>query len=533
MKSEKGKAESGNDSAGEAALLPPSTFRLPLSAFLWGVASSGYQCEGGYNGAGQPQNNWSGAEAGKRVMRTGTASDFWNRYEEDFARCRAMGLKAFRLSIEWPRVQPSASAEPSEPPPFDRRALDKYADIIADCRAQGMEPVVTLQHFTHPAWLGVDAWLDDRTPELFETFVAVSVARVNRRLMAAHDQPPIRWFVTLNEPNMLVLNTYLNRHFPGGGGGGIAVGVAAYNRLLSAHVRAYNAIHDLYEAEGWNPPQVTMNTFCSDVYWSEKMLLDLLCLRERGIPRSALRAHFRAKADDLNRALIAASLPFRTDPYVWIGRLVHWVTDLLAPKHATPEAFRYFLDTLDRSKRARVLDYLGLDYYDPFTGHIFRPPSFADLEFKSKGLHGHLMNGLSRKWWDWHVLPEGMHFFCKYYAGEFDRGVLIAENGMALRRKFDNSISHGRRDKVTRSDFLKAHVREVRRLIAEGVPMLGYLHWSITDNYEWGSFTPRFGLFSVDYSADAARHAVDHLGDCPSETYARLIAGAESLEFSL
>jgi Beta-glucosidase/6-phospho-beta-glucosidase/beta-galactosidase len=492
--------------------------------FLWGVASSGYQCEGGYNGPGQPQNNWSGAEAEGRVMRTGAAADFWNRYEEDFARCRAMGLKAFRLSIEWPRVQPSVSAHPSPPPPFDLAALEAYADRIASCRRFGLEPVVTLQHFTHPAWLGVDAWLDDRTPELFEEFVAVTVRHVNSRLIGAHGQRPLRWFVTLNEPNMLVLNTYLNRHFPGGGRGGLAVAVAAYNRLLAAHVRAYNAIHDLYESEGWRSPQVTMNTFCSDVYWSEKMLLDLLCLRERGIPRGALRVHFREKARQLNRELAAARLPFRSDPYVWIGRLVHWLADRAAPRYATAEAFRFFLDTLDRSKRARVLDYLGLDYYDPFTAHLFRPPSFADLEFKSKGLHGHLMNGLSRKWWDWHMLPEGMHFFCKYYAGEYGRGILIAENGMALRRKFDNSHAGPRRDNLTRSEFLRAHVAQVRRLRAEGVPLLGYLHWSITDNYEWGSYTPRFGLFTIDYAASAARLVEDHLGDRPSETYARLIA---------
>ncbi len=61
--------------------------------FLWGVASSGYQSEGGYNGPGQPQNNWAPDEAKRRVARTGTAVDFWNRYEEDFAHCRAMGLE--------------------------------------------------------------------------------------------------------------------------------------------------------------------------------------------------------------------------------------------------------------------------------------------------------------------------------------------------------------------------------------------------------------------------------------------------------
>lgn len=493
--------------------------------FLWGVASSGYQCEGGYNGPGQPQNNWAEAEARDRVMRTGRAADFWHRYEEDFARCQAMGLKAFRLSIEWPRVQPSTTTKRREtPPPFDFAALDAYADLVASCRRHGMEPVVTLQHFTHPAWLGVDAWLDDRTPELFEKFVRTAVERVNIRLVGEHGQAPIHWHVTLNEPNMLVLNTYLNRVFPGGGKAGFAVGVAAYNRLLSAHVRAYNAIHDVFEEHAWPEPAVTMNTFCSDAYWSEKMLLDLLCARERGVARNGLKDYLRQGSDDLHHALLKATLPFETDLFVWLGRLFHIFINTFAPRHAVAETFHYFLDTLEQSKRARVLDYLGIDYYDPFTGHLFRPPSFFDLEFRNKSLHGKLMDSLSRKWWDWRMLPQGLHFFCAYYAREFARPILIAENGMALRRKFDNSVAHPRRDRLTRSEFLKAHVKEVRRLIADGVPMIGYLHWSITDNYEWGSYTPRFGLFTIDYCHDAARSATDHLGDNPSETYARLIA---------
>jgi beta-glucosidase len=172
-----------------------------------------------------------------------------------------------------------------------------------------------------------------------------------------------------------------------------------------------------------------------------------------------------------------------------------------------------------------VLDCLGLDYYDPFTAHMFRPPSFGDLEFETRNVTSHLMAGLSRKWWDWHVLPEGLHFFCSHYAKEFPGlGILVAENGMAMRCKPDGSLRLPRRDKLTRSTFLEAHVAQIQRLRAEGIPMLGYLHWSITDNYEWGSFTPRFGLLSLDYTDRAKRHPTDHLGDCPSATYARLIA---------
>ncbi len=496
--------------------------------FLWGASSSGYQCEGGYNGPGQPRNNWAAAEESGRIATSGQATDFWHRYEEDFARARSIGLTAFRLSIEWARVQPSFSPDRSAPPPFDCVALDTYADLIAACRRHGMEPVVTLHHFTHPAWLGLDAWLDDGTPALFETFVSTTVEHVNHRLRDTHRQPPVHWFVTLNEPNMLVLNTYLNRHFPGGPPRGMAVAVAAYNRVLAAHVRAYNAIHDLYEREQSSRPMVTMNTFCSDVYWSEKMLLDLLSARSRGVDLGNIQPYLRRNSTALHHALLAARLPFKTDPFVWLGRLFHLFINVLAPRHVLTDTFRFFLDTLAASKRPVVLDYLGLDYYDPFTGHLFRPPSFADLEFKTPSARARLMDSLARKWWDWHVLPEGLHFFCKFYAADFGLPILIAENGMALRRKFDNSLAHPRRDRLTRSEFLISHVREVRRLRAEGVPLLGYLHWSITDNYEWGSYSARFGLFSIDYTNNAERHDSDHLGDNPSATYARLIAGHDS-----
>jgi beta-glucosidase/6-phospho-beta-glucosidase/beta-galactosidase len=106
---------------------------------------------------------------------------------------------------------------------------------------------------------------------------------------------------------------------------------------------------------------------------------------------------------------------------------------------------------------------------------------------------------------------------------------LIAENGMALRRRANNE-HFPRRDKVTRSEFIRAHVHEVERLVGEGLPLIGYMHWSLFDNYEWGSFTPRFGLYALDYQKGAERLAVDFLGDCPSQTYAALVKEARERE---
>ena len=135
--------------------------------FLWGVASSGYQCEGGYNGPGQPQNNWTprrgqGARDAHRI-----GGDFWNRYEEDFARCHAMGLNAFRLSIEWARVQPSASPNArslphsisaflTATPTGLRHAAGRVSSLSSLCSTLRIRP-----------GFGVDAWLDDRHARAF------------------------------------------------------------------------------------------------------------------------------------------------------------------------------------------------------------------------------------------------------------------------------------------------------------------------------------------------------------------------------
>lgn len=497
---------------------------MPTEPFLWGVATSGYQSEGGYNNPGQPHNNWALSEAHGSVMRTHAAVQFWTRYAEDYHRCQQMGLNAFRLGLEWTRIQPSTSTERRPAPAFDYTALDGYADRIAACRRCGLEPIVTLHHFTHPAWLGLDAWLDEATVDCFIEYVRVSVSHINRRLTEHHQLPPIHWYITINEPNILVPNSYLNRQFPAGSAMGTGAMLHAYNHLLTAHIRAYNCIHDLYDAEGWSTPRVTLNTYCSDLYWSEKVIWDLLDLRRHPIKPREIRDYTYNNAKQLEVELRRANLLFRRDLPYQLGRLTHWVTNRLGHRFFDVEQLDLFLHALETSPRPDVIDYLAIDYYDPFIAHLFRIPSFSDFEFKIKDFRGWLMSGITSKWWDWRSLPEGLHFFCKFYSENLgNRPVMIAENGMALRRRPDNSIATLRSDQLRRSQFLEAHVQQVKRLVQEGVPMIGYLHWSLTDNYEWGSYTPRFGLFTIDFTAGTDRLVEDHLGDRPSETYARLV----------
>jgi beta-glucosidase len=473
--------------------------------FLWGVATSAYQSE------------WRGD-----VMEAGAAAEFWDLYEEDFQRCREMGLNAFRLGIEWSRVQPTLEdREVVQPPPFDLEALDHYARMLASCREHGMEPVLTLHHFVHPAWLGTDPWLEESTPALFANYVETSVTHLNRRLVNEHGQAPVKYFITINEPNMLVLNTYAGRQFPSQGRSGLRNMTAAYNHLLIGHVQAYNRLHDLYEREGWQTPLATFNNYCSDLYWSDKFLLDLMAARERNVSREGMKEYIHGKTYEFEAAFRAARIPLRKGLAFTIGTVVKYLTDAVGWRWFKPEHAIY------ASPRRRLFDYIGLDYYDPFAAHAFRLPVFHDHEFKSRSFRAWITNSVTSKWWDWCVLPDGLHFFCGYYARDYGRPVLIAENGMALRRKPDNVASF-RSDRILRSQFLKLHVEEVVRIVKEGVPLIGYLHWSLFDNYEWGSYTPRFGLYALDYQHNRERRVEDHYGDRPSVAYSALIKEARA-----
>lgn len=506
------------------AEVAPAPRRSADHPFLWGVSTSPYQSEGGYNGSGEPSTNWAAAERREDVMRSGRAAEFLLHYPADFAKCRELGLNAFRLGIEWSRIQPKPPTREDEG--FDFSALELYAGMLAEARRNGLEPIVTLHHFVHPAWLGPDPWLSADGPVLYRNYVDTAVRGLNHLLVDRHDCAPIRYYLTINEPNLLSLNTYFGHQFPGGGQRSIRASCTAFAQLIRAHVLAYNAVHDIYSAERWPAPRLTLNNYCSDLYWTDKLILDLLSIRERHIADREIREYVCTRAAEFDRAFESARIPLHRDIPFFFGAVVKWFTNHRGYKHFRPGSFQPALDAVYEAPRELTFDYVAFDYYDPFLAHMFRFPVFWDHEFRNRSFRTWVLSAVTSKWWDWRVLPRGLHFFCDFYSRDFSgRDVLIAENGMALRRKPDNRVSP-RRDRMRRSDFLRLHVHEVTRIVNSGVPLIGYLHWSLFDNYEWGSYTPRFGLYSLDYTQGTERLVADHLGDRPSETYARLIEEA-------
>src|SRR5271163_3025923 len=241
---------------------PAEKASLLGDGFAVGVATSGYQVEGGFNGDGEPHNNWAAWEGAGRAARSGLACDFWRHPEEALDRAQAIGCNAFRLSVEWARLEPRPGA-------FETAALERYAEILSLCTARGLEPVVTLHHFTHPFWLGEEFWLRPASPDVFARHVARVVPALARYCR--------RW-VTINEPNIVTLMGWIEGACPPGRRMAVSDAFCALDNLLTAHVLAADVVTTVQpEAE------VTVNTSSSSVYEHDRMLLDLLQLRDAGV----------------------------------------------------------------------------------------------------------------------------------------------------------------------------------------------------------------------------------------------------------
>lgn len=176
----------------QPSVASPAVATVLPEGFRFGVATCGYQVEGGHSGPGEPANNWVDWEREGRVEPSGIAVDFWHRYEEHLDRVVALGCDAFRLGVEWSRCEPA-------PGEVDDEAVERYRAILAACLERGLEPLVTLHHFTHPHWLGVDFWLDPDSPERFAAWVATLVPRLADLCTNG---------VTLDELNILALSAY-------------------------------------------------------------------------------------------------------------------------------------------------------------------------------------------------------------------------------------------------------------------------------------------------------------------------------------
>lgn len=199
--------------------------RFP-DGFLWGVATSSHQVEGGTR-----HNQWTAWEEDGRI-RDGSccaaACDWWNRAEDDIDLARQIGLNAIRISVEWSRLEPQEGR-------WDRNSLARYYKLLLQLRQRGIRPFITLHHFTHPRWFEQrGGFLAKDAVETFSRFVY-------RTVEALH--PLCRDWITVNEPNVFSAFGYLVGEFPPGKQGEVSGTLLALANLARGHAAAYDIIH--------------------------------------------------------------------------------------------------------------------------------------------------------------------------------------------------------------------------------------------------------------------------------------------------
>jgi beta-glucosidase/6-phospho-beta-glucosidase/beta-galactosidase len=467
--------------------------------FRFGVATAGFQVEGGFNGPGEPANNWAAWEAEGRVEPSGIALDFWSRYEEHLDRVAAMGCDSFRMSVEWARVEPEEGK-------VDAEALARYLAILQACRARGIEPLVTLHHFTHPAWLGPDLWLRPDSPERFRHWAGVAVEAL---------APACSNWVTINELNVLALESYLIGTFPPGRLGDLRSAERALDNLLTAHIAAYGEVHRIQPSAC-----VSTNNYTLSLYELDRLPADLLAAPGAGVTRDDLAAWLASRRESYYAALPEPSGGPGTRTFERVMR--SFAGRVGARRPGLDAAFPRAAAALYASGHERVLDVVQVDYYDPFAAHHIRLPGH-----KSAGGRTWLPG---RMLWDDLPCPGDMRAFLET-SRQVGLELWVVENGMGSRVR--RGRAWPRLDRYDRPRYLREHLGEIVRMVEAGLPLTGYWHWTLADNYEWGSYEPRFGIFGVDRERGVRWLDTDSLGHDTAGAYRRLIEGLRAGDASV
>lgn len=401
--------------------------------FLIGAATAAHQVEG--------NNIHSDYWAQEQMPHTsftepsGLACDHYNRFEEDIRLMAEAGLNAYRFSIEWARIEPEEGK-------FDDAEIEHYRRVIRCCRENGIEPLVTLMHFTSPVWLiRKGGWEAESTIGDFSRYAAYVTEKLGE---------DIRYICTINEANM-----------------GLQLAAIAKRFRLMAEQAQKNA----KKAEG--TVQVGMNF--------EKMMENMKYAAAEnagifGTPQPQIFVSSRTPEGDIlvfraHQAAKAAIKAIHPEIKVGITLSVHDLQALPGgeafAEAAWDEEFRHYLPYIEGD------DFMGVQNY---TRTQYGPQGQLPCP-----------EGAELTQMDYEFYPEALEHVIRRIHADFAGDLIVTENGVAVS------------DDSRRVEFIRRALEGVRHCMEDGIPVKGYCYWSLMDNFEWQKgFSMTFGLMAVD-----------------------------------
>ena len=427
--------------------------RFP-AGFLWGVATSAYQIEGGVELDGRGPSIWDTfcAEPGRvRSADDGRmAADHRRRADDDVALLAVLGVGAYRFSVAWPRVQATGRGDAS------RDGLGFYDSLVDALLAAGVEPVVTLYHWDLPQALeDAGGWPVRDTAYRFADYTAIMGDALGDR---------VRRWATVNEPWCAAMLGYASGvHAPGRVDPGAAV--AAAHHLLLGHGLAVEALRATVRPGA--EIAITLNPY------------PVVAAREDPADADAAR-----RVDGVaNRLWYDAVLRGR------------YPDDVLDDFTAVSD-LSHILDG-DLAVIAQPVDAIGVNYYRRH--HVrFSPGASANSTWPGS-LDVEIVDpGVAVTASGWAVEPEGLVETLVRLTDDYDPPpIYVHENGAAFDDEVDASGEIHDDDRLA---FLRAHVRAAHAALSAGVDLRGYFVWSLLDNFEWAEgYSKRFGIVRVDF----------------------------------
>lgn len=433
--------------------------------FAWGVATAAPQVEGAAFADGKGESIWDRfARQPGRIQGGDTpevACDHYHRFREDLDLMQSLGVRHYRLSLAWPRIYPRGEGAPNQ------AGLDFYHRLFAAMAERGITPWVTLFHWDLPQALeDRGGWPAAATVDAFARYADTVVGAFGSQVKHWISLNEIRCFTTLaygfgaKAPGRKVSPAELNQ---------------SYHHALLCHGHAVRAVRQ-YGGPGARVGLTDNSDICMPATETEGDI-------------AAARAWFERRNDFLLGALYRGAY----SP-AYLGRC-----GAEAPRVA-PGDFALI---------SAPADFLGLNLY---TGTFVR--AGRDGAPQELPLPAHYPKADS----PWlHLAPQVMYWGTRLAHETYRPGpVYITENGCGYD---EEPVVNGEVIDLHRREFLRSHLREVRRALADGVPIAGYFHWSFLDNFEWeDGYARRFGLVHVDYATQRRTPKLS------ARYYSRLIA---------
>lgn len=403
--------------------------------FLVGAATAAHQVEGNniYN------DYWTMEQMQYTdfVEPSLDAVDHYNRFEEDIKMMADCGLNAYRFSIEWARIEPKEGE-------FDEKEVQHYRKVLECCKENGIEPIVSMHHFTSPKWLiEKGGWEAETTITYFARYCRYVVEQLGEYM---------HYVGTLNEANMgLQVHAIMERYkrqmrAQGNDGTGKSLESTVQIGLNMSGMmeRMAKKKEENLKVFGCEEPQTFVSARTAEG--------DMLVMRAHKAAREAMKE----VKPELQIGLTLSLHDIQSFPGGEERAEKEW-----------KEEFAHYIPYIKED------DFLGVQNY---TRSIIDADGIRPVPV-----------GAEITQMDYEFYPQALEHVIRRVHNELSIPLMVTENGIATA------------DDKRRVAFIKQATEGVKACIEDGIQVLGYMYWSLLDNFEWQKgYSMTFGLVEVD-----------------------------------